>query len=418
MSISQLRPAAVAASAFALVACAGFVAGRAGADVPTHVLSYTNYKGSYNHTLVAATDAAKWLDLAMTNARDAGETGSAGIKVVVYTNPNRVSLKEFGYSDDESMYAHDCSNARLTVVNRKDPTYLTDPSSGAAQQRWAKQVASIESRAGHVDYVFDDTADSVGRLSGKPCNFNQDQWTQANVALISAQRFQVIYNGLSDIGGSSGSAPHISAAIGLNAAPNAVGGMFEGCYVRAFLSRGENPLATGAIWQVTENTQIAMAQAHKMFVCHSRADGELRSEQAIDFREYTYASFMLTYDPATSVLSEPYYTSDSGFNVNPEIQLVPTSPLVPEPSDVSSLRTKTGAYGREFAQCYILGKPVGPCAAVVNPDAGAHDFPFPGKYRHTLVLRGGGVMDGGSIGADGPPPPSSVGAASGVIALQ
>ncbi|MBV8148649.1 MAG: hypothetical protein JO092_06135, partial [Candidatus Eremiobacteraeota bacterium] len=53
---------------------------------------------------------------------------------------------------------------------------------------------------------------------------------------------------------------------------------------------------------------------------------------------------------------------------------------------------------------------VGACAVVVNPDSGsAHPFPFP-QYTHTLVLNGGGILDGGTVSTSGPPPPLNLAA--------
>jgi hypothetical protein len=125
-----------------------------------------------------------------------------------------------------------------------------------------------------------------------------------------------------------------------------------------------------------------------------------------DARLYALASFLLTYDPSTSVLWEQFATP-SGFHVEPESQLVVLDPLTATPSSVGSLQQAGGAYGRQYGQCYLAGNFVGPCAVVVNPTSSTLAFPFP-QYAHTLVLSGGGILDGGTVAANGPAPPQSL----------
>lgn len=158
-----------------------------------------------------------------------------------------------------------------------------------------------------------------------------------------------------------------------------------------------------------------MAQQGKFFICYSN---DLTSASAaIAPRVYTYASYLLTYNLSTSMIWE-YWGTTSGYTVEPESELVATSPVVAAPSSVSSLQTSTGAYGRRYNTCYIAAKAVGPCAVVVNPDsANSHTFPYTG-YHHTLLLSGGGVLDGGTISAAGPAPPSSLGPLTAAIAFQ
>jgi len=132
-----------------------------------------------------------------------------------------------------------------------------------------------------------------------------------------------------------------------------------------------------------------------------------------------YASFLLTYSPSLSIISEQFDTP-SNFHVEPESQLVALRPLVAQPGNISGLQYSRGIYGCEYAACYLDGKSIGACAAAVNSNAvgtsGA--FPWPRKYKHTLALSGGGVLDGGSVDASGPVPPASIGGQDAVIAIQ
>jgi hypothetical protein len=140
---------------------------------------------------------------------------------------------------------------------------------------------------------------------------------------------------------------------------------------------------------------------------------------AISERIYQYASFLLTYNHDTSMISEHFQTFTK-FQVEPESELVALQPLTSEPSDISSLLQSTGVYAREYGACYVSGAYVGKCAAVVNSDLPGtpESFPWPGKYRHTLVLTGGGVLDGGTMSTNGPPPPASLDGEQAVIVFQ
>jgi hypothetical protein len=94
--------------------------------------------------------------------------------------------------------------------------------------------------------------------------------------------------------------------------------------------------------------------------------------------------------------------------------------VLPEPTSILNLIAFTGVFAREYRACYIQGKLVGKCAAVVNSQHSGtpRSFPWPRKYRHTLVLTGGGVLDGGTIATNGPPPPASLDGEQAVIVFE
>jgi hypothetical protein len=173
---------------------------------------------------------------------------------------------------------------------------------------------------------------------------------------------------------------------------------------------------TGWLWQAIENSALQVTNEHKQFTCLARNLAEANTQY--DARIWTVASFLLTYDPARSALWEEFATP-SGLHVMPESQLVALNPVVAQPSVVTQLQTSTGAYGREFKNCYVKGVSVGPCAVAIAIDYGTpRAFPWPGKYHHTLVLSGNGVLDGGSLSTTGPPPPATIPAFESVVVFQ
>jgi len=174
-------------------------------------------------------------------------------------------------------------------------------------------------------------------------------------------------------------------------------------------------VTAGSYWEQTENTELAIARLGKIFVCNQRAKRESMAD-AVNARTYAEASFLLSYDLKTSMI-RTQFVSPSWFNLGPEIELVALDPVQPTPQTIDSLRQSGGTYGREYRSCYIAGASVGPCAAAVNSViGGSRPFPFSG-YTHTMVLQGAGILDGGTITANGPAP-GSIGSLTGVVAFK
>jgi hypothetical protein len=294
--------------------------------------------------------------------------------------------------------------------------FLTDPTSPALQQRWIAYVSDMR-RQGHIDAVFADAVGELANLSAMPCSMNQDKWTDQYQTLVQAAPFPVIYNGLMDLPYHGNYEFEMSPSVRLAKPSRVLGGMFEGCYT----DPGRPGHKTqGSRWRQTENEQLYMAHAQKLFLCVESAQVSGRNkqmaDQSIDARQYGEASFLLSYDSKTSMIRQKF-ENPSGFELDPETGLVALDPVVTPPNDVNSLKTSTGAYAREFRSCYIKGSPVGPCAAVVNSDkTSTVGFPF-SNYHHTLVMNGGGILDGGTIATNGPAP-GDLGPMTGVVAFQ
>jgi hypothetical protein len=374
--------------------------------VPSHVMTWVSIKQSDN---VSPTQAAPYVDWAAVNVPDANAWSAAGIKTVLYTNPNRTGPGGEMYTQDETTFAHDCNGARITVLGKPGPTYQMDPRSPNLSQVWAAWVTRVLQGKVHYDAIFDDSADSVRNLSAVPCGFDQTAWTAASRVMDGAVGQPVVFNGLGTLSDGNTNPP---PAIGLN--PTAFGGELEGCYNNL---TAYNPVPKRAVWQNYENTELTMSIQHKMFVCRGFAAPP--AQTSYDLRLYMYASFLLSYDPGSSVISEKFSTP-SNVQVEPESQLVALNPLIATPADISTLGSAPYTYGRQYADCYLGGQPIGACAAVVNADGSkqTHPFPWPGVYAHTLVLNGAGTLDGGTASPNGPPPGPTINGASAEIAIQ
>jgi hypothetical protein len=120
------------------------------------------------------------------------------------------------------------------------------------------------------------------------------------------------------------------------------------------------------------------------------------------------------------------FKTTSGFAVMPEAQIVPTDPVVAEPTPgtggtgnpVASLRAGSTGYGREFRHCYVAGVDKGVCAVFVTLNASS-TWPYSSAiYGHTLVLHGTDLADSGYVTLDGALPGGTVPASTGIIAFQ
>jgi hypothetical protein len=196
--------------------------------------------------------------------------------------------------------------------------------------------------------------------------------------------------------------------------------MAEDCYSRQAASTPSNPdpqpiAAHDSQWLDTEYLEMSMAAAQKMFVCNAAGDHTADAEKRTALRLYVMASFLMTYDPNTSVLDELFLPA-SGFPVFPESQIVALAPLTQPPTQISDLSIG-GVYARQYASCYIKGAPIGQCVMVVNPSVTAtYPFPFPDTYLGSLKLVGGGVLERRATVAFISQVPLTVGPRSAVIA--
>lgn len=373
----------------------------------THLLSADYLGAPYGTTSIAWSAAAPYLTWAQVNPPNATAVSSVGIKTQYYIDPNQSAANDGDpmYTSNESTFAHDCSGNRVTMTNSGLTMYQMAIGASSLQTLFASIINSARSQ-GHYDAVWEDGAGTLEGLgiSTMPCSYTDSQWLLYGDSLEDVSPLPVMINGI-EMNTSQG---YVSPALALLSATNTIGGNYEDCY-----SYTTMPKENGWLWADVENSELQVAAENKLFECQLRNLNSASS--SADARIYALASFLLTYNPATSILWEEFATT-SGLHVEPEEQLVVLDPLVAAPTSVSALQQVGGAYGRQYAQCYYAGKFVGSCAVAVNPNGSAATFPFP-QYTHTLVLSGGGVIDGGTVSTSGPAPPISLPGYEAVIAF-
>lgn len=375
----------------------------------THVLTSQDESGLNSYTYTWA-QMAPYVTWSVVGPGDNAPAQAAGVKTIIYTDPNRVSQDSPEWSNDESEFAHDCSNQRITIVNAKQLTYLTNPTSSVLLGLWQQHV-SFYNQIGYAQYnlVFEDTP-LVANVSAMPCNFDQSAWIAAQNVMGTGLNYPILFNGLGNLLNGPDS---ISPAIGL--LPTSAGGNMEGCYSNA---DGPHPMPNLRVWHTFEDTEIQVLASGKMFFCRGfNAAPDTISQVA---RMYMLGSFLLTYDPALAVFSPKFQPANSGFWIEPEDQLVALDPVLAQPSSIDQLNQGTNVYGRQYKKCYYAGHWIGPCASVVNSDmdGNAHPMPWTNVYHHTLVVTGGDILDGGTASMSGPAPPSFIPGSTAIIATE
>ena len=360
----------------------------------THLLT-ADYLGDPDGTTsIAWSAAAPYLTWAQTGTSSADAIQAAGIKTEVYADPNDTSNDaDPFYTSNAATFAQTCGGSRLTYQYDGRTFYVMNIGNAALQALFANYVSWLESQA-HFNAVFEDQA---GPLSGPtyPCNYSNSTWTDYGIDLNNASPLPVMIGGLEDL---YNDGP--SLAIGLLSSGNTIGGNYEHCY-----SDNSTAKMHDWVWQAMEKSELEVVQKGKLFRCQLRNSNN--ASQNTDARIYALASFLLTYNPKTSVLWEEFSTP-SRLHVMPESGLVALSPTTTSPSSLGDLQTSGGAYARQYNQCYYRGTSIGACAVVVNPSSTSSvRFPYT-QYHHTLVIDGSGVLDGGTIYTDGSAPPATL----------
>lgn len=409
-----------------------------------------------------------WLQISHTTNSDLQNIHTAHVKVALYdeiqtlqVSPSTEEMVNFMKHEDD--WSHSCSNpsARTTAAFSGETFDITNPQSADLQADYANAIESWEpnvnkSSSQNYDSVMEDDAGPLNALygypgiyTGLPCNWdgnNPQQWANYDIAmeeyLLNNASVPTIINGLD---GSYNGGLSVDFDLFTSTNTAILGGRYDNCYTeRLSLGPAAVPYASG--WAHCENTELHMPSIttanatypHPMFWA-LLGDEEASVEpqpgswpytpsptaSPNPVRYYGIASFLLSYDTqfnTSSMFVYLDYQNKNEVHVFPEEQLVVADPVVSGITDISQLESPNqGAYVREFYHCFLAGQYVGPCAAAVNPNpAGqaSRTNPLAGRYGHTLVLRGGDIVEQGTASTNGQAPPSSLAPGTGVVMFQ
>lgn len=326
----------------------------------------------------------------------------AGIKTIFYVNPVMPQQGEYEYGLLSGKYAavraKDCSGNIVTTYKGRgllaDPREPQTPAFYADVIEWyiRSKIRPPGSTARWDAFMIDNNGALYG-AQPLPCNYDPKIWGRAFDAAIARIHEPIVTNSLA--------APETAAATYVDrlSAPNIIGGVFEECF-------------NNGMWTAEEQSQIEtlalFRRIHKRagpnWWCYVNNTSE-PSAQSLPQRIFAYASFLLTYDVNHSLFQESFTTQPSTFKVYPETGFVPLAPARTV-RDVNDLRADSGAYIQLYAWCYMRTSPLGPCEIAVNPSSATVSVPNPLHLTHSMVIAGGGVLDGGTVRFDGAVAPS------------
>lgn len=394
---------------------------------------------------------APYLDIVVTGPGSLNtQVRAAGLKTVLYLDPNLCSARR---GPGANPYAGpDCSDWAANAFYTEDgyperaltASYngsilqrVGDPSSSEWQTRLGAafreatahdrfELIEIDDATAPDEFYGDlcwgaakvgegryDCANAPGGEARAPYNarYSRAAWQAGEAALARFAPNPVIYNGLQGYDKHE-SLPAIVPVV--LAAPNAWGAMCDGC----FYGVGAHPnpyVFTHPILDVRLNGIMRLIGAGKNVVV---VNGSQRDPGS---RARALAEIMLAYDPDRLWQWGSVCGTVSMIHVCPESALTFYAPYGPYPTSTAAVADPGGNYVREFGACYDAGRPVGPCATVVNPDLVVpHGRPaLRHTYRHTLVIAGTSLCncygDSGSLSENGPALPPIVLPASGYV---
>jgi hypothetical protein len=242
-------------------------------------------------------------------------------------------------------------------------------------------------------YFVDNAVASVYGTASTECNQNPSQW-EAQIATdfrgVTGGPFAINGLGVSSVAA-------VQRQLESIASPNVTMVDEENCYGGHFWNSAHpgnyvSDTTNHAAWFANEYGEIRSLARGKTFWCLNQLLGIGSSYPA--WRLYTYASFLLSYDPHRAVY-EVELRTPSYLKIFPEMLFVPEQPTYTA-SDVSGYLQSSGVYLRKFTYCYYRGEYKGPCAVAVNPSPNT-TVRAPTGYTRYAVLKGAGVLDGGTL---------------------
>jgi hypothetical protein len=379
---------------------------------------------------------------------------AAGIspgRVYVYSDDSRIYRGDTQYNNiapggaDSAAEARNCAGSPVTVNGNGG--YLSDPYQATTLTLYDNDVTRLYNYSSEYGMVFLDDVNGYGYTdNGMPCR-NGLSWAQTSTSAAYASTIAAIT--VSNL--AAGHLPPVfllnalnpmmtwaqgnvslllSEISSLTSPANVVGLDCESC-----LADGTNPAigntSSGELtnqWTLVENAALALVNAHKIFWLQNQ-DASSSGSTSYAGRIFSFASFMLIWDPTYTVYQNAYYgypgngstanSTNPQIHVFPEEALVAYNPLVPYPSSIATLQDAGGSYVREYQSCYYSGTFVGACAFVVNPDAASHPKPaLRGTYSHTLAISSqSSIIDGGTVSVLGAAPPSTIPGTTGYVLL-
>ncbi|MBV8636791.1 MAG: hypothetical protein JO322_01785 [Candidatus Eremiobacteraeota bacterium] len=318
-----------------------------------------------------------------------------------------------GYSDQahriQGSYIKTCKGMRITAS-----VYALNQSNPAVGQFFAQY---LQRNADNWDYYLMDDTSSVlksqtygpgggfckggGTLNGY-CTRTQE-WTNdtdvvnahgtfvSRLKHVNGAPMRVFYNGVSfDASGS----PRVEL---LRLSSQFVGAICENCVVN------NGTLRANMYAKVLDTMALIGQTPNAAFVEQNTGKSPPGSDDQIAQRLVTTAMAWLGFIDNRTIVFPNLEFNTTNLAVWPENDIYPTQPVQTMRRGNGDLSVGASVWRREFAQCYLRGKPIGPCAAVVNGSS-ASVTPsqnwFTARLSHAVALKGGDALNGGTVSLD------------------
>lgn len=433
---ARIRRVAAAAMAFLALSAAAVAA-------PHHVQAMAFYQGVGENTDLDAAFMAsnfEWTEQSIFgNAAAAAYVAAGGKHAVLYTDPFvifRCASADAGSCDDAESFKnrlpggallHDAAGAVVYDARRREqrPNYASPEFRNAYAAELKRLIAASDGAWGPArgGYVELDDMGNKNALRAWIGSWPAPVEIASDDAVIASKA--TLVEGVAQV-----AAPLLN---GVNYDwPDAYAALFAAVGGRVHAYFNENCFATdyGSGYQTGVEPAAEAWQHQELAIANvtGRGDTDIcwgKGDPGPAHRLYYVASFWMTYDAIRSVAFEemcaPDTTPRGHCNTTwDDGYVVPTEPLQSASADsLAALRAGSSAYAREFARCFDDARPIGRCAAVVNPSGGA-TIPMPGlqgQYGHTLRLSTRSLF-GGSRHTWEPGAPTSLAPRSAVILAQ
>jgi hypothetical protein len=179
-----------------------------------------------------------------------------------------------------------------------------------------------------------------------------------------------------------------------------IGAVCENCVVNAGTFRTD--------FYATVLNKMAAVEAlpDRKFVLLNTGNAPAGSSEQIDQRIVTTAVVWLGDSDGRTVAWPDLEYNTNNLAVWPEDEIVPTDPLESMAGSASEIAVAPGVWRREFRACYDAGKPIGPCAALLNANADSVTVQsawLKVSYGHVILLEGGDILNAGSFSLSSTP---------------
>ncbi len=334
---------------------------------------------------------------------DSGQCPMSGDSQFVNASSESWYVHDTGYSDFahrvQGSYAQSCNGGSVSI-----PVYVADQANSAVQAFYGGYLRQNADAWSY--YLMDDTAwtvvDQMYGPGGSFCSGSPNNWCTTTQEIPTNAAVVAEHGALATALSHASGAPmkfftnrlDANPAEEVAASPNFVGGMCENCVV------DEGSLRTSMYASVLTAEALADRTPGIAFIQVNDGAAPGGSADQIAQRLVTIAVAWLGYSEGHTIVDANLEDNTDNLAAWPEDMLYPTQPLQSMTSSANDIAVAPNVWRREFSTCYNDGTAIGPCAAILNGNAGTIAIAagwLSQQYGHVVSLNGGDIVTGGAV---------------------